>query len=179
MPTCDLTTRTKRRLLIAAPQTLKTTYGAADRDFEGTVDIGGTTYDLLRVYPDSGSSGYSNTEQDPESKGIRKGFGGYTFRTYTPHRDPKIEVTAQMSHAAYLVLLAVHEISATSGTLVTVQDFCRPELTEWGTAIAGSSDPFTTRTCGLTIINRPQVVGNVAGGFRLSEAVKFTLQVVP
>lgn len=179
MPTCDLSTRTKRRLLIAAPQTLKTAYGAADRDFEGTVDIAGTTYDLLRIYPDAGSSGFSSSENDPESKGVRRGFGGYTTRYYNPFRDPSIEVTAQMSHAAFLVLQDIHRIAATSGALVTVQDYCNADLADWQSAIAGSSDPFTTRQCGLKIINRPQVVGNPTSGFRLGEAVKFSLQVVP
>lgn len=174
---CNLTARTKRRLLIATPQGLKADLGAQDSDFEGTLSIGGTTYDLLRVYPDS--SGYTQTEVDPEAKGARRGYGGYTKRLYKPWRNPEIDITAQMSGPAWLVLQELHAIYAASNAWITVQDYCSPDVADMRTAIAGETDPFTTRLCDLTITSRPSLVGNVTRGWFLPEPVKFRLKVIP
>lgn len=179
---CDLTQRKIKRLLIAAPQNLRALYGASDRDYEGTLVISSTTYDLLRVYPNR-EGGYVARQINRESKGLRRGFGGHSFTPYQPYVDTEISVTARISAPAFQVLRAVHEISASSGfggapSLITVLDYAQPNLADWATGIAGVTEPFTQRLCELDLPEWGQVRGLSTGPWSLEETVSFTLKVV-
>ncbi|MEM6838146.1 MAG: hypothetical protein AAF609_14975 [Cyanobacteria bacterium P01_C01_bin.120] len=155
--TCSLTYRTKRSILIAVPQGLKAAYGASDLSFEGTTDIDGVTYDLLRLYPDS-VGGYVQRQRNLETKGLRYGYAGVTFAKYTPFQDAELQFTTLIKTAALYVLLEAQAIQASSSQLITIHDYARPSFVDMRAAIAGGTEPFTVRQGELTI--------NELGAFR-------------
>ena len=132
MPTCDTTARIRKRILIAAPTALKTVHDAPDDAFDGTAIIGGVSYDLLRLFPTV--DGYKRRERSREKKGLQFNYDRASFTPYSPTKDLEIEITALIGAATMRVLMAVHELHAASGlaggaaSLVTLYDYCRPDL---------------------------------------------------
>ncbi|MBD1871942.1 hypothetical protein H6F75_00460 [Nodosilinea sp. FACHB-131] len=182
MPPCDISRRTRKRILIAAPQTLKTTYDAPADAFDGTVTIGGVVYDLLRVFPTP--DGYKRRERNRENKGLRFNYDRATFTPYTPGKDVDIEITAIVNAATVRVLQAVYELHATSGmsggaaSLVTLYDYCRPDLADWATAIAGNTEPVTVRHGAIELGEMGAVVGRAIGPWSEQGPVTITFRQV-
>lgn len=173
---CNLTRRTRPFLLIAMPQAVRAAFGVGPEELEGTVTLGGRVFDWLRIYPET--SGFSSAEQDPEVKGIVAGFSGFTARVYQPWGDASVDVEAHLSAAAYLALAKVQEIAATTGSAVTIRDYCTPNLDAIAVAIASNTPlAYTQRLCDLRITNRPPLFGT-ANRYRLKETVKFRLRFV-
>lgn len=182
MVTCDRTTVKKKRILIATPQALATTYAVPADAFDGTASIGGVTHDLLRIYPTP--QGYRRRQRDREQKGLRASFDRTYFIPYRPWDDLELEITAVVSAATFRLLQAVHEIQSTSGlgggatSLVTLFDYCRPDLAAWATAISGSTEPVTVRQGAIELDELGSVSGRATGPWAESEPIKLTFRQV-
>ena len=174
---CDLTNRTKRPILVAVPQGLKAAYGAADINFEGTTDISGATHDLLRLYPDS-VGGYRQRQRNLESKGLRYGYNGVTFATYSTTQDLEFEFTFRTRTPAVYILLELQAIQASSGELITIHDYARPAFSDMRSATAGQTEPFTVRQGELVLNEIGQFRGTATGPRSEEEPVKITFRQV-
>lgn len=173
---CNLSRRTRPFILIAIPQSVRAAFGVTAKELEGTITMGGRTFDWLRIYPEA--SGFSSSEEDSDKKGLIAGFSGFTARVYQPWGDASVDVEAYVSAAAYLALAKVQEIAATSGAAITIRDYCTPNLDAIATAIATNAPlAYTQRLCDLRLSNRPPLFGT-AGQYRLKETVKFRLRFV-
>ena len=182
MPTCDTTGVKRKRILIAAPAALATTYDCPDNAFDGTVTIAGQSFSLLRLYP--APDGYRRRQRQRESVGLRFHFERASYAPHRPWQDLELEITAQVSSAVFRVLQAVHELHAVSGlgggatSLVTLYDYCRPDLAGWSSAIAGDTEPVTIRQGSLELTEMGQVTGRALGPWSETEAVKLLFKQV-
>jgi hypothetical protein len=182
MPTCDRTRVKRKRILIAAPAALKTTYDAPEDAFDGTATIGGVSHDLLRLYPTV--DGYRRRQRQRENAGLRFNFQRASYAPHRPWLDLELEITAQVSAAVFRVLQAVHELHALSGlsggatSLVTLYDYCRPDLAGWASAIAGETEPVTVRHGSIELQEMGQVTGRATGPWSETEPVKLLFKQV-
>jgi len=183
MPTCDRTRVQRKRILIAAPTALATTYDCPADAFDGTVSIAGQSYSLLRLYPTI-PDGYRRRQRQRENAGLRFNFDRVSYAPHRPWLDLELEITAQVSAAAYRVLHAVHELHALSGvnggatSLVTLYDYCRPDLSGWASAIADNAEPVTIRHGSLELEDMGQVTGLATGPWSETEPVKLLFKQV-
>lgn len=182
MPTCDRTRVQRKRILIAAPAALATTYDCPADAFDGTVSIAGQSYSLLRLYPTP--DGYRRRQRQRENAGLSFHFDRASYAPHRPWLDLELEITAQVSASVFRVLQAVHELHAVSGlgggatSLVTIYDYCRPDLSGWASAIAGETEPVTIRQGALELQEMGQVTGKATGTWSESEPVKFLFKQV-
>ena len=176
MVTCDRTAVQKKRILIATPQALATTYDVPADAFDGTAAIGGVTYDLLRIYPLP--QGYRRRQRTRQDKGVQFNYERASFASYRPWQDLELEITAVVGAATLRLLEAVHEIHATSGlgggptSLVTLFDYCRPDLIDRATALAGVVEPVTVRQGAIDMEELGSVAGRATGPWAETEPVK-------
>lgn len=166
-------------MLFAVPQTLRSLFAASDSDYEGTVDIDGTTYDWLRVYP----STYKQAQTNREVKGLRRGTAGYAFAPYRVEDEPEITATVEVSYSQFLLLKQIERLSAASGfggtpTLVTMRDYVQPGVDDQASAIAGSTEPFTDRLGELVVGDLASLRGNATGGHSYTEPLELTFKEV-
>jgi hypothetical protein len=182
MVTCDRTSVQKKRILIATPQALATTYDVPATAFDGTASVGGVTHDLLRIYPLP--QGYRRRQRTRQDKGVQFHYERASFTPFRPWQDLELEITAVVSAATLRLLQAVHEIHATSGlnggatSLVTLFDYCRPDLTEWASALAGDTEPVTIRQGAIDLEELGSVAGRATGPWSETEPVKIVFKQV-
>lgn len=182
MPTCDRTSVKRKRILIAAPAALATTYDCPADAFDGEVTIAGQSYSLLRLYPTV--DGYRRRQRQRENAGLRFNFERASYAPHRPWLDLELEITAQVGSAVFRVLQAVHELHALSGlgggatSLVTLYDYCRPDLAGWASAIAGDTEPVTVRQGSLELQEMGQVTGRALGPWSETEPAKLLFKQV-
>jgi hypothetical protein len=183
-PTCDKTGVRRKRILIAAPAALANTYDCPPEAFDGEAMIGGQSFLLLRLYPTP--DGYLRRQRQRDRAGLQFNFARASYVPHRPWYDLELEITTHISSAPFRVLQAVHELHAVSGlgggptSLVTLYDYCRPDLGAWATAIAAETplEPFTVRQGALELEEMGQVVGRATGPWSETEAVKIKFRQV-
>jgi hypothetical protein len=168
--------------LIATPQALATTCAVPADAFDGTAIIGGTTYDLLRIYPLP--QGYRYRQRTRQDKGLQFHYERASFIPYEPQKDIELEITAVVSAAALRLIRRVHKIHASSGlnggatSLVTLFDYCRPDEEAWDIAIAGDTEPVTIRQGAIDLEELGSVAGRATGPWSETEPVKIVFKQV-
>lgn len=167
MPTCDLTARQIKRLLIPCSDGLRAKYQLdADRYFEsGYLRIYALPQQISPEYSYLGDTGYKPTFQ-----GLRylrtSMIKGYTVKV------------ADQNYRLFALMQEISAVNSAAGALISVLDYCLPEYPDVATALAGGTEPYTVRAGRIyNVIPEEGSVGTkgerhyVGFGFKFQEAL--------